>query len=212
MTQSKIDGQINISDIATNPEGIVDGKNFEWKTPSVSIAFGVSPVLSKTLKLLFDVDLNNSDKLKISSLNTGFGLVVMNDVNHKLRLDLGLNFHSKNFVWYSSETAIVQSDGELDFDPFISLMYNTDIKEWLINPFINLYYTKQTLLDNQLELYLGQPYKNIDVFVITTGLYFNFNDNNALSLGISLNYIVGIQNTYNLVFIPHLQYNYFWGR
>lgn len=211
MTKSKIEGKIDIKELTTNPIGIVDGKNFEWKTPSLLINFGFNPVLSDNMLLLFDLGINNSHRLKFSWLATGIGFVFNNDTNHKLRLDLGMNFQFKDFEWYSSETIKAQSDDAIDYDPFISLMYNTDFNDWLINPFLNLSYSKQTLLDKKIEEYAGWPYKNIDVIVVTAGVTFKLNENNVLSVGIPLTFIEGIHHTDKAIVTPYLQFSYFWG-
>lgn len=207
---SELDGKIKLEGTTTNLQGTVNGKNFEWETPSMLFDLGLSARVSENGAIIFHIGFNKMDKLYISGFEMAYCGLMVNEENHKFRLMLGINIHPKDFQWYtdSSRYSIDQSNN--DYDPTISLTYNSDFKDWIVNPFVQFSYSCQTLFDTGEEDYSEEVYKNVNVLGCTAGITYNFNDNLRTVLGVTYNYVDKIENSENFVLTPQLQICYYF--
>lgn len=207
---SELNGKIKMDGTSTNPQGIVEGKNFEWKTPSMLFDFGISARLSENSALIINLGLNKMDQLKVSGFEMAYCGMLVNDENHKLRLMLGINIHPKDFQWYTDTSSYSKTQSSNDYGPAIGFIYNSDFEKWLVNPFVQFSYSCQTLYDSGDEEFTTEVYKNVNVFSCTPGICYNFNDNLRSVFGVTFNYVDKIENSENFVLIPHLQFSFYW--
>ncbi len=207
---SDVDGRIDLQGTNTDPKGIVDGKNFEWQTPTALFNFGISAAFSNYSSIIINLGLNKTEDLKLTGLEICYNAVITRSENHFLRLGFGINFHPRDFVWYTSATSQPKNDGGVDYDPFITLAYNSGFDDWLFNPFVQFSYSTQTLLDTDKETYSSEVYKNVNVFTATPGLTYNWGNDKLLSLGVTFTSVGGIENSKNFVLTPSIQFSYYW--
>ena len=208
---SEIDGKIELNGTTTNPNGLQDGKNFKWETPATNIKIGVYPAISKYTSLILTLGLDNAGKsLSVTGYNLGFNTIVSRNENHKMRFGCGFNIQKKNFLWVQSASGTAKLDNSFDYDPFLYLTYNSSFNEWLFNPFAQVSYSTQTLLDN--KDYSRDIYYNLNVFTFTPGLSYNWGGDKIVSLGLTFSKITGIKNSKNVVLTPLLQFSYLFGR
>jgi hypothetical protein len=208
---SELDGKIKMDGTSTNPQGTIEGKNFEWQTPSMLFDFGISARLSENAALIINVGLNKMEQLKISGFEMAYCGMLVNDENHKFRLMLGINIHPTDYQWYTDSISysMIQSSKD-DYDPTIGFIYNSDFDNWLFNPFVQFSYSCQTLYDSGDEEYSTEVYKNVNVFSCTPGICYNFNDNLRSVFGVTFNYVDKIENSESFVLTPQLQFSFYW--
>ena len=207
---SELDGKISMEGTSTNPQGTINGKNFEWQTPSMLFDIGISARFSENAALIINLGLSKMDQLRVSGFEIAYCGMLVNSENHKLRMMLGINIHSRDFQWYSySDDAYQKKDG-VDYDPTIGFTYNSDFKDWIVNPFIQFSYSCQTLYDSGNEEYNTDVYKNVNVFGCTPGITYDFGDNLRSILGVTFNYVGKIENSDNFVLTPQLQFCFYW--
>ena len=202
---TKLDGKIDLEGTNTNPQGTVNGKNFEWQIPKTIFNIGLAAPVTDGTFLLFNLGFHKMGTLKVSGFEFAFGGMLVNDQNNKLRLTLGLNIHQTDFQWYTYSDSTYSSNSSLDYDPTISLTYNSDFKNWIVNPFFQFSYTKQTLFDNTDDQFSSDVYKNVNVFNFKPGISYNINEILSTNFGVTISLVDDIQNSKNFVLTPHLQ-------
>lgn len=207
---SELDGKIKMEGTSINPQGTVEGKNFEWETPSMLFNIGLSAKFSENAAIIMNLGLNKIDKLKVSGFEMAYCGVMVNEENHKFRLILGINIHPKDFEWYTDSSSYSINQSSIDYDPTIGIIYNADFKDWIVNPFIQFSYTCQTLFDSGNDEYSTDVYKNVNVLGCTPGITYDFGDNWRSVLGITFNYVDKIQNSKSFVLTPQLQICYYF--
>ena len=208
---SEVDGKIELEGTSTNPDGLQDGKNFKWETPGTNIKVGLYPAISKYTSLILTLGMDNAGRsISLTGFNLGFNTIVSRNENHLMRFGCGLNIQKKNFLWVQSASGDAERDNNFDYDPFLYLTYSSSFNEWLFNPFVQVSYSTQTLLDN--KDYSQDIYYNLNVFTFTPGLSYNWGGDKLISLGFIFSKIIGIKNSKNLVLTPLLQFSYLFGR
>ena len=65
---SDVDGRIDLQGTNTDPNGIVDGKNFEWQTPKTLFNVGISAAFSNYSSIIINLGLNKTENLKLTGL------------------------------------------------------------------------------------------------------------------------------------------------
>lgn len=206
---SDLDGRIDLIGTSTDQNGIVDGKNFEWDTPPAKLNLGLRAKISETLSMVYNVDLNLDKAINLGGFDILFNGLLMNESEYKLSLALGLNIHPTDFKWYTAENNY-RNNSKFDFDPVISITYNTDYSDWIINPLIQFTYTTQTLVDVEDESFSGEVYKNVTVLSCTPGASYKWTENKIINLGLTFSYVDGIANSGNLAIVPQLQLVYYF--
>jgi hypothetical protein len=208
---SETDGKIELEGTSTNPDGTQNGKNFKWETPGTSIKLGLYPAISRYTSLILTLGMDNAGRsISLTGFNLGFNTILSRNENHLMRFGCGFNIQKKDFLWIQSASGDAERDNNFDYDPFLYLTYSSSFSEWLFNPFVQVSYSKQTLLDN--KDYSQDIYYNLNIFTFTPGLSYNWGSDKLISLGFTFSKIIGIKNSKNVVLTPLLQFSYLFGR
>jgi hypothetical protein len=204
-----INGRINLLGTETNYSGLVNGKNFEWNLPHVNFKMGVFPSLSENTSLLLSFQGDAVDgSLKLNGFDIGLSYNVSRSEEHYVRLGFGLNFHQNDFCWVQSLNSPAKECSNFDYDPFVLFSYNANLDEWLFNPFLEISYCKQTLLDDDeysTNEYDQEVYFNMNIFTLTPGLSYKWGNNKLISFGAMFYYYDGIENSRRFLFTPFVQ-------
>ncbi len=203
---SDLDGRIDLQGTTTDQNGIVDGKNFEWNTPTVKLNLGTQARLSESLSLITNIDVNIGQGLDLGGFDVAFNAVMLNENENTLRFGIGINIHPTDFKWFTSPNNY-RNEKKVDYDPVLSVTYNTDHQDWIINPFAQFTYTTQTLVDVQDESFVGEVYKNVTVFTLTPGFKYNISEKVFLNIGLSFSRVNNIENSKEFAFMPFAQIN-----
>lgn len=208
---SDINGRINLEGTETDYNGLVNGKNFEWQLPHVNFKMGVFPALSENTSLLFSVQGDAiGGNLKLNGFDLGLSYNVSRSENHYVRFGFGLDFHRNDFCWVQNLNSPPKQCTNFDYDPFILFAYNANLEDWLFNPFLEISYCKQTLLDD--DEYSSKDHDqevsfNMNVFTFTPGLNYNWGGKMLISFGAMMYYYDGIENSRQFLFTPCVQMN-----
>lgn len=205
VAHANLDGKTNLSGTTTDITGIENGKNFEWQTPTIVYNLGIIATVSDYSEVVLNFGMEENETLKFSGLEIGFNTNVLREEYHYLRLGVGLNIHPTEFYWYQNATSKPIHQDKYDYDPYIQIIYNSDFPDWIINPFLQLSYSKQTLMDTNNDQYSSDVYKNVDVLTATPGIKYNWGENFSFSLGTCVAYVSEITNSNNLVLMPLVQ-------
>lgn len=203
---SDLDGRIDLKGTTSDQNGIVDGKNFEWMTPDVKLNLGIQANLSESLSMIINFDVNIDEGIDLGGFETALNAVVLNENDNILRFGFGLNIHPTDFRWYTSQNNF-RDEKKVDYDPVISVTYNTDHQDWIINPFAQFIYTTQTLVDVEDQSFSGEVYKNVTVFTLTPGIKYNISEKVFLNIGFSFSRVNNINNSKKFAFMPFVQIN-----
>lgn len=134
-----------------------------WNIPKVNAGVDMDVPLSKSFSFTFG--LNYSSDANYSSWGGNIGISLFGyKEGTAIRLDGGVQIHSMNYAVFSMVTVTTTttypwSDPEVEryigyyrdvntsihFDPYFNLTFNTALKDWPINFFINAGYVVQTL-------------------------------------------------------------------
>jgi hypothetical protein len=204
-----ISGRINLEGTGTEPAGLVNGRNFEWSIPKVNFRVGIFPSLSKNTSLLLSLNGNAAGgNLKVNGLNIGLSFNITRSSNHYARLGFGLDFRNNCFYWVQSPYAPAKECRNFESDPYILLAYNTAFKDWIFNPFMEISYCKQTLMDDDEYSrpdYDQEVYFNMNVWTFTPGLSYRWGSNKLISFGAMLYHYDGIESSRKFILMPFIQ-------
>lgn len=208
-TVPDISGRIDLQGTGTEPAGLENGKNFKWDIPSVNFKMGLYPALSQNSSLLLLLKGKTvGGNMQLNGADIGLSFNISRSENHYARLGFGVDLHDNHFFWVQSLNTPAKECTNFEYDPFLLFSYNTDFKDWLFNPFLEISYCKQTLIDDKdysNEDYDQEVYFNIDVFTFTPGLSYKLGHRINISYGIMLYYYEGIENSHKFLFSPFIQ-------
>lgn len=204
-----INGRIDLHGTQTKYAGLVNGKNFNWEIPRESFKVGIYPVISQYSSLLFIVNGNKVGRnYELDGGDIGLSYMLTRSTDFFARFDVGIDLHNTNFYWVQSEDGYVDRCSDLDYDPFIILTFHSDFDDLIFNPFLQISYCKETLLDDDeysTSQYKQEVYFNMNILTLTPGLSYKWGKNKLISLGIRLYYYDGIQNTRSFTYTPFFQ-------
>lgn len=208
---SDISGRIELQGTGINYAGLVNGKNFDWHLPHMNFEMGVIPSLSEYTSFLFILqgDAINGN-LKLNGFDIGLSYILSRNENHYVRFGFGLDFHQNDFYWVQSLNSPAKECTNFDYDPFVLLAYNSNLEDWLFNPFLEISYCKQTLLDDDeysSNDYNQEVYFNLNVFTFTPGLNYKWGSNKLISFGAMMYYYDGIEKSRQFLLTPFVQVN-----
>jgi hypothetical protein len=211
------------------------GKNFTWNVASVYAALDLDFRLSTNFGLFFGVNYSEQNKINTLGGTAGIGIFGASS-NTAFRLDFGVNIQEIAYDIYS--VLIVKttpSSGEDDyvivgnrignsthFDPFISLTYNTTFRDWFVNFFLNVGYSRQTLIDFKSESsseksrsgdrYITRDFRGESIagfFHFTPGIYFFVGESGRILFGARFFYQTMDDSTEPSKFIlPMVQFDF----
>ncbi|HEX9252640.1 MAG TPA: hypothetical protein VF870_10380 [Ignavibacteriaceae bacterium] len=207
---SELDGQIKLEGTYTNTQATENGKNFEWQTPSTVINFGLSARVAESGAIVLNIGVGKLDSWELAGLEAAYCGLMVNKDHHKARLLLGINIHTTDFDWFTDSTNNSISKSGVEWDPALSIIYNSDFDDWIVNPYVQFSYSCQTLYDSDKEDYSTEVYRNVNVFSCVPGVTYRFNDNIMANLGTAITYVNNIENSKNLVITPQLQFSYYF--
>ncbi|MEJ2617493.1 MAG: hypothetical protein P8Z35_21245 [Ignavibacteriaceae bacterium] len=206
-----ISGRIDLQGTETDYSGLVNGKNFEWNLPHVNFKMGVFPSLSENTSLLFSFQGDAAQgNLKLNNFDIGLTYNLSRSEEHYVRFGFGLDFHQNDFYWVQSLNGQAKKCTNFEYDPFILFSYNTNLDDWLFNPFLEISYCKQTLMDDEeysSRDYDQEVYFNMNVFTFTPGLSYTWGNNKLISFGAMMYYYDGIENSRQFLLTPFVQVN-----
>jgi hypothetical protein len=189
-----------------------EGENFTWFIPTVNAGLNMDIALSRAFAISLGANYSSQQGQTLWGGSAGIG-----SKGTALRFDVGLHFQSISYDVYT--VANVKEEGlfsgteeyvlfyhDIDksthIDPYMYLTFNTAHKDWIVNMFINVGYSIQTLLDFEPrdidEEWFPFPFfvpvsttTTIDFrgettagfFNVTPGIYFYLGEKNRVLLG-----------------------------
>jgi hypothetical protein len=170
-----------------------EGQNLTWNVASVYAALDLDYRLSRNFGVFAGVNYSVQNKISTWGGTAGIGVFSASSKS-AIRLDIGLNIQE---IAYDVYTVLVvhtfptgqEGDGDvllnneidksIHFDPFISLTYNTNHRDWFVNFFLNAGYSGQTIVnfsskDRSSEDLSGHRYNTFDLRGESTSGFFNF--------------------------------------
>ena len=154
-----VNGQRTYKDAGTNTYNFA-GNNFQWEQPDFSMFINSDLRLSGSFA--FSVGLNYSVKNQSDLYGGNFGFGIFNENSSEaIRLDFGVNWQQ---VLYDASSLVVTDisgggsssssvtffedvDKKTNFNPYISITYNSKFGDFPINFFINGGYFAQSLIN-----------------------------------------------------------------
>jgi len=192
---SSIDGDIKVDGTRTI---YTENNNLNWNIPQISFNFGVDLKPWRNVSVFTEfriAQLNN--KVALSGFNFGLGMFASIEENYSVRLDVGLNHESMNFdsFWQVNDSTLQNNSiNDSYVNPFISLTINTSFKEWIINPFVQVSYSSQTLFSKTVGA-TKDLNSDIEIFIITPGITYRINKIMLIIIGGAAHLIPkGIEN------------------
>lgn len=194
---SSIDGNIKVDGTRTI---YTDNNNLNWNIPQISFNLGVDLKPWRNVSVFTEfriAQLNN--KVALSGINFGLGMFASIEENYSVRLDVGLNYESMNFdsFWQVNDSTLQNNQIDDSYvNPFISLTINTSFKEWIINPFVQVSYSSQTLFSKTMVGFKpDEVNSDIEIFIITPGITYRINRIMLIIIGGAVHLIpTGIEN------------------
>lgn len=206
-----INGRIDLQGTGTDYSGLVNGKNFEWDLPHMNFKMGVFPSVSENTSLLLSFHGDAAEgNLKLNGFDIGLTYNVISRDDHYVRFGFGLDFHRNDFFWVQSLNSPAKECINFDYDPFILLLYNANRDDWLLNPFFQISFCRQTLLDDDeysTSDYDQEVYFNMNIITFTPGLNYKWGNNKLISFGAMMYYYDGIENSRQFLLTPFVQLN-----
>ncbi|UCH65746.1 MAG: hypothetical protein JSW63_01020 [Ignavibacterium sp.] len=192
------------------------GENFTWYVPTVTAGLNMDIALSRAFAISLGANYSSQQGKSLWGGSAGIGLFSENK-GISLRLDIGLHFQSISYDVYTvadvkeedffggSEEYILfyhDIDNSTHLDPYIHLTFNTAHKDWVVNMFLNLGYSLQTLLDFEpkdvdtdwfpfpfpipINTTITRDFRGettAGFFNVTPGIYFYVGESNRILLG-----------------------------
>jgi hypothetical protein len=169
------------------------GKNLTWNVASVYAALDLDYRMYRNFGVFLGINYSVQNRISTWGGTVGIGVFSASS-RSAIRLDLGLNLQQ---IAYDANTVLVvhtfptgqENDGDVlfihdkdksfQFDPFISVTYNTNHRDWFVNIFINAGYSGQTIVnfaskDESSKDLSGYRYNTFDLRGESTSGFFNF--------------------------------------
>lgn len=203
-----------------------NGKNFDWNISQFSTALNADIKLGKKVAVFGGFDLSyNLDKVLFGG-NFGLGFFSYKQPV-SLRLDAGLRFQTSKIdaQYYLSgetipfeipfESIVFYSEDKVYFAPFASLTIYSTQNDWIVNPFIQLGYTNQTLFNINLDNGWISSENNdweiradFNMISATPGISLNVSESMNLLAGFRYVYISSGDISNKNLFLPFLQMDF----
>lgn len=209
------------------------GENLTWNFSSINAGLDIDLKFSNNFALFTGISYSSKKGKSTLGGNAGIGILSFNN-GFATRIDLGINIQSvsydaRNVVVVdnttifggSSEYVLFYRDiGEkTHIDPFISLTFNSSVKQWFLNFFLNAGYSMQSIVDFEPSQpdpfyypFLIFPHSQVIIadirgestagfFIITPGVYFNFGGSNRIIVGTGIYIETQIERASSNLFI-----------
>lgn len=167
--------------------------NLTWNVASVYAALDLDYRMYRNFGVFLGINYSVQNKINTWGGTVGIGVFSASS-RSAIRLDLGLNIQQ---IAYDANTVLVvhtspagqENDGDVlfihdkdksfQFDPFISVTYNTNHRDWFLNIFLNAGYSGQTIVDfaskdESSKDLSGYRYNTFDLRGESTSGFFNF--------------------------------------
>ena len=192
------------------------GENFTWYIPTVNAGLNMDIALSRAFAISLGANYASQKGKSLWGGSAGIGLF-SETKGIALRLDVGLHIQSiaydvytvanvkEDNIFSGSDEYVLfyhDIDNSTSFDPYMYLTFNTAHKDWVVNMFINVGYSVQTLLDFEPQdvdldwfpIPLIIPFSTTTTtdlrgettagfFNVTPGIYFYLGESNRILLG-----------------------------
>lgn len=205
-------------------DSLFNGNNFKWRTPPINAGLNVDIKLSRVVSIFGGLNYAGDDNSNGIGGNFGLGFREGDSISH-FRLDLGANFQSTYYsAFYYADAEFLPWDLDFNFigleerkktnlNPFVSLTFNTSHNDWFTNPFIQVSYLQQNLFKVKVGGSLALNDVNLEgdvsILNIKPGLSFTLGENYFLSVGTSMQYLMGVKKASKEFFItPFVQLNF----
>ena len=191
--------------------------NMTWYLPDIVMSLDVDVKITRNFALFGGLNYTSTNNRGLWGGNFGLGLYGASKKGFGFRLDMGAHLQSIYYDAYTVEDVVItgpsvsdnyvifyhDTDESSHINPFINFTVNSCNPEWLINFFINIGYSGQTIIDFEPEetddnyyddnyfyhdsyreiVYDRRGTKTIGLFQFTPGLTFYFGENHKLLLG-----------------------------
>ncbi len=187
-TPSSVDGKIKVEGTRSVFTSIKNNKNLEWKIPNVTFNVGIDIKVWKRLSIFATLKFDNRESgITATGSDFGIGILISPDKDFRVRLDLGFIYLSTDVVTRLQSGSgtdtlhrVVTKNNKV-LDPFLSLTMNTAFEDWLINPFFQVSFYRQTLFN--ITSNTRDVYSTVNLFTLTPGITYRLNKNMLLIIG-----------------------------
>ena len=218
------------------------GENFTWLISTVTAGLNFDLLLAKGFAISLGVNYSSQGSKTSWGGSGGLGLFSENK-GIALRVDIGLHFQSIDYDVYTlanikeedifggSEEYVLfyhDIDNSMNIDPYMNLTINTAYQDWIVNLFLNVGYSVQTLLDFEprdidyewfplpylipVNTIITTDYRGqttAGFFNFTPGIYFYLGESNRILVGTRFYFETQLNNVTPTTFIlPMIQFDF----
>lgn len=222
---------------------LYNDNNFTWYVPDITLGLDLDLKITRNFALFGGINYTSTNNKNLWGGNFGLGLYGASKNGFGFRLDLGAHLQSIYYDAYTVEDVEITGPGggenyvifyhdineSTHLNPFINITFNSCNPEWLVNFFVNLGYSSQTLVDFEPEetdddyyndgyyyyssyreiIYDVRGTKTISLFHFTPGLAFYFGENYRLLVGSRFYFITNFDEASPKSFIlPMMQLDF----
>jgi hypothetical protein len=188
LSPSSIEGLASIEGTYDVNSSLYGQKNLNWEISSTALSFGINIRTWKTLALFATLNFGERDGgMLATGSDFGIGLLMGPDKNFRARIDLGLTYLSMDMKTKLLSSAspdtiyTIVTNNQKGLDPLVSLTLQTAFEDWLINPFFQASYCRQTPFN--ISGYSRDIYSTIILFTFTPGITFRLDRNILIIAG-----------------------------
>ena len=187
-TPSSVDGTVKVEGTRSVFTSNTNNNNLEWKISNAAFNVGINIKAWKRVAVFATLKIDSRESgITATGSDFGIGILISPDKDFRARLDLGFTYLSTDVVTRlqsgsGTDTlhSVVTKNNKV-LDPFLSLTMNTAFEDWLINPFFQASFYRQTLF--HITSNTRDVYSTVNLFTLTPGITYRLNKNMLLIIG-----------------------------
>lgn len=184
---SSVDGTIKVDGTSTLFNSNENIQNLNWKLPAALFKIGTSIKTWEILEIFTALSAYSKESgVSFMGSEFGLGFLIWQHQDIRARFDFGFSYASldmeTSLLWQNDTSFKIVTNSNESLAPFVSLTMSSSFEDWIVNPFLQVYYYQFPLFS-----YDWTTDRNINstitTLTFTPGITYRIRENILLILG-----------------------------